>query len=210
MSGIRTELSVEVGSSCPVAEASAAVEGPVTDVTWTEAVDGEVTEQFAAPGDADLEHETVFDYGRRRIYEFDREAGEPCLCEAVQATVGPVTSVHARDGRLHVTIHSADVDRLRGLIASLRERFGDVSVEYLVESRDGDDDGDLVPVDVGRLTDRQREVVETAYRMGYFEYPRGANASEVAAELGIEPSTLAEHLAAAQSKLLAELLGEGR
>jgi predicted DNA binding protein len=59
------------------------------------------------------------------------------------------------------------------------------------------------------LTDRQPEVLETAYGTGYFEYPRGANASEVAGEPGIETSTLAEHLAAAQSKLLAELL-EGR
>ena len=79
-----------------------------------------------------------------------------------------------------------------------------------MEGRDGEDDGALVPVDVGRLTDRQREVLETAYGMGYFEYPRGANASEVAGELGIEPSTLAEHLAAAQSKLLAELLERRR
>jgi hypothetical protein len=67
-----------------------------------------------------------------------------------------------------------------------------------------------VPVDLERLTDRQREVVETAYRMGYFEYPRETNASGVAAELGIEPSTLAEHLAAAQSKLLGAVLdGQG-
>ena len=128
MSGIRTELSVDVSSACPVAEASATVEGPVTDVTWTEAVDGEVTEQFAAPGNADLAQEGVFDYGRRRVYGFDRAADERCLCEVVQATVGPVTSVHARDGRLHVTVHTGDVDLLRGLIATLRERFGGVSV----------------------------------------------------------------------------------
>jgi predicted DNA binding protein len=57
-----------------------------------------------------------------------------------------------------------------------------------------------------RLTDRQREVLRTAHEMGYFEYPRGANAGEVATALDIEPSTFTEHLNAAQSKLLDELL----
>ena len=56
-------------------------------------------------------------------------------------------------------------------------------------------------VDRGVLTDRQREVLRVAFEMGYFERPRETNAEAVAAALGIAPSTLAEHLAAAQSKL---------
>lgn len=66
----------------------------------------------------------------------------------------------------------------------------------------------LVEVDVDELTDRQLEVLETAHDLGYYQYPRGANASEVADALDICPSTLAEHLAAAQTKLLADVLGE--
>ncbi|GAB3684603.1 hypothetical protein GCM10028857_13820 [Salinarchaeum chitinilyticum] len=66
----------------------------------------------------------------------------------------------------------------------------------------------IVEVDVDQLTDRQLEVLETAHDMGYYQYPRGANASEVAEALDICPSTLAEHLAAAQSKLLADVLGD--
>jgi hypothetical protein len=42
--------------------------------------------------------------------------------------------------------------------------------------------------------------------MGYFEHPRTANAGEVADELDISRSTFAEHLAAAQSKLLDAVL----
>ena len=53
--------------------------------------------------------------------------------------------------------------------------------------------------------DRQREVVRTAY-MGYFEYPKGANAGEVAAALDISRSTFAEHLAAATGKLFGAVL----
>jgi len=51
-------------------------------------------------------------------------------------------------------------------------------------------------------------VLETAYRMGYFEYPRSANATEVAEALGVGLSTLAERLAAAQGRLLDELLAD--
>jgi len=42
--------------------------------------------------------------------------------------------------------------------------------------------------------------------MGYFERPRDANAGAVAEALDIAPSTFAEHLAAAQRKLLDEAL----
>ncbi len=65
-------------------------------------------------------------------------------------------------------------------------------------------------MDRGRLTARQREVLETAFEMGYFERPRRANATEVAAELGIGPSTFREHVSAAETKLLEDVLGERR
>jgi DNA-binding Lrp family transcriptional regulator len=210
MAGIRTELAIQEASSCPVARASQAVDGPMIDVTWTDNQGESVTEQFtAATSDEFDEFEQVFDYGSRKVYEFERAHGEPCICASIQQSLGPVTSVYARDGELHVTIHASDVAQLRELVRDLRDEFGPVNVEYLVQSRDGHEDAELVPVDVGRLTDRQREVLETAHRKGYFEYPRKANASEVAEELGIEPSTFTEHLAAAQSKLLDELLPRG-
>ena len=180
------------------------------DVTWTEHQGERVTEQFTAATAEDFgEFEQVFDYGSQKVYEFERSQDEPCICTHIQESLGPVTSVYARDGELHVTIHASDVEQLRTLVRDLREEFGTVNVEYLVQSRDSHEDAELVPVDVGRLTDRQREVLETAHEMGYFEYPRQANASEVAAALDIEPSTFTEHLAAAQSKLLDELLPRG-
>lgn len=207
MTGVRTELVFERAEGCPVAAASADVPGPVTDINWTNTEDGTVTEQVTVTGETDVEEfEQVFDYGARTVYEFDRGKTDPCVCEHIQTELGPVTDVHARGGDLHVTIHAGDVNGLRDLIMDLRERFGDVSVEYLVRSVETSEDTELVPVDVRKLTDRQREVLSTAHEMGYFEYPREANASEVADRLDIQPSTFAEHLAAAQGKLMEELL----
>ncbi|MFB6254394.1 MAG: PAS domain S-box protein [Halobacteriaceae archaeon] len=55
------------------------------------------------------------------------------------------------------------------------------------------------------LTSRQREALETAYHGGYFEWPRGSNAEEIADTMGISAPTLHEHLRSALSKLLSNL-----
>lgn len=206
MAGVRTELVFENAEGCPAADASSAVPGEIEDITWTEGTNGTVTEQVTVDGDADLPaFDPVFDDGSEQVYEFERPESDPCICEHIQVSLGPVTEVFADDGDLHVRLQTRDVDALRDLLVDLREEFGGVSVEYLVRSVDAEDGGELVPVDVRTLTDRQREVLETAHGMGYFEYPRDANATEVASELGIEPSTFSEHLAAAQGKLMDEL-----
>jgi len=59
---------------------------------------------------------------------------------------------------------------------------------------------------LGELTDRQREVVETAYAAGYYEVPRTASTEAVADELGLDPSTVAEHLQRAERNLMAHHL----
>lgn len=57
------------------------------------------------------------------------------------------------------------------------------------------------------LTDRQREVVRTAHEMGYYEIPRQVPTEEVAAELGLDQSTVSEHLQRAERNLLRTILG---
>ncbi|MFC7133865.1 MULTISPECIES: helix-turn-helix domain-containing protein [Salinibaculum] len=208
MTGVRTELVFERAEGCPAAQASTQVPSAISDITWTEGKDGTVKEQVTTDGSEDLpSFDPVFDYGSEQVYEFERPSSDPCICEHIQQSLGPVREVFAEDGDLHVRLHTTDVDALRELLVDLREDFGGVSVEYLVRSVDAEDGSELVPVDMRQLTDRQREVLETAHEMGYFEYPRDANATEVSRELGIEPSTFSEHLAAAQGKLLDELMG---
>lgn len=56
------------------------------------------------------------------------------------------------------------------------------------------------------LTDRQHEIVQTAYAMGYYDVPREASTDEIAAEVDLDSSTVAEHLQRAEHNLLTELL----
>ena len=59
-----------------------------------------------------------------------------------------------------------------------------------------------------RFTGRQLEVLRTAYDHGYFDWPRGSKAAEVAEALGVATPTFSQHVRAAQRKLT-ELLFEG-
>jgi len=58
------------------------------------------------------------------------------------------------------------------------------------------------------LTDRQREVVQTAYYSGFFESPRENTGEEVATMLDISPPAFYEHVRAVQRKLFAALFNE--
>jgi hypothetical protein len=207
MAGLRAEVRVEEPATCPVAAASC--DGSdVASVTRTAAADGRVVEEFAADGHVDVDGcEAVFSCGGRTVYRLSRDAGVECVCESLEAHDCPTRDVRAVDGALVVTFHARDVEAVREVVAGLRDRFDGVSLRRLVQSDDGNAAGDPVVVDRATLTARQREVLRTAHEMGYFERPRGANATAVAEELGVSVTTFAEHLAAAQSKVMDRLLG---
>ncbi|MFB6177821.1 MAG: helix-turn-helix domain-containing protein [Halobaculum sp.] len=73
-----------------------------------------------------------------------------------------------------------------------------------VSTRDGDRPGGS-PTDA--LTARQREVIGTAHRGGFFDWPRGHTGEEIAAELGIAPSTFHQHVRTGTSRLFDALFG---
>lgn len=59
---------------------------------------------------------------------------------------------------------------------------------------------------IDALTDRQEEVIQTAFDMGYYEVPREASTDQVAAELGLDSSTVSEHLQRAERNVLRQVL----
>lgn len=58
-----------------------------------------------------------------------------------------------------------------------------------------------------RLSQRQTEAMEAAADLGYYDVPREASHEDVAAVLGCAPSTAAEHLRKAESKLVSSTFG---
>jgi DNA-binding NarL/FixJ family response regulator len=65
-------------------------------------------------------------------------------------------------------------------------------------------DGPASPLDA--LTGRQRDVLETAWEMGYYAVPKAVSAAEIANEMGLDPSTINEHLQRAERNLLEQIL----
>lgn len=215
--GLRAELTISSPTDCPVAQLTSA-SGAVADgiaMTGVENGDDTVTEEFmldsddaieAVPGSDDVRDMTeVFSYGSKHIYRFHRgQAG--CACELIQQLGCPITDVRARDGKLFITVHTTGIDQLRDVLSDLRAGVSGVTVQRLLHSGTDDTTTDFVLLDRSELTDRQREVLETAHDMGYFEHGQGSNAGEVAAALEINTSTFSEHLRAAQRKLLETIL----
>ncbi|MEF8771637.1 helix-turn-helix domain-containing protein [Halodesulfurarchaeum sp.] len=209
--GIRAKIRLSDLESCPVAQVS---QDEVECFNVSKRVDpesGRVTEEFATDTEvtsegADLE--PIFSYGEQSVYRFQRSFGHDCACEMVEEYDCPIVDTQAIDGDLSIVFHAPTMNELRGAVTALRDNYDNVDVQRLVSSRDEEGSEDLVFVDRGELTERQREVLETAHSMGYFKHPKGSNAGEVAEALGITTSTFTEHLAAAQSKLLNSILEE--
>lgn len=207
--GILATVAVRNPSSCPVATMSRgeAVKSVSQGKVRDEQVSVEVTTAGAVPGDHQI-GEQVFEYESEAVYRLEREAGVGCACERIEDHGCPVREMSAAEGQLLVTFIADDVETLRTVIEDLREREPSVSVRCLKRSSTDQSERETMFIDRESFTERQREVLRTAHEMGYFDHPKRANATEVAAELDISTSTFAEHLAAAQSKLMDALFPE--
>jgi hypothetical protein len=204
-SGILTSVSIRDPEACPVAAVSneTRVHSVSQQYSTTGTVPIEVTTEGALP--ADLAADLVFESDGSFVYQLGRPAGNGCPCESIADHGCPVRHVSAEGGEVVYDFIAPDLETVRSIIDELRSDGVPVVLRTLQRSNrdtDTDFDADTVVLDRGVLTDRQREVLLTAHRMGYFDRPRKANGREVAAELDVAPSTFAEHLAAAQSKLM--------
>jgi predicted DNA binding protein len=97
------------------------------------------------------------------------------------------------DGRLRVVMIGETSEVLRTALADLPPAL-DVTVERIGPYPDG---GELVSL----LTDRQREVLDVALDLGYYDVPRGATHRDVAERLGLSVGTVSEHLQKIESRV---------
>ncbi|OIB59071.1 helix-turn-helix domain-containing protein [Natrialba sp. SSL1] len=184
-----------------------------TDGNATTDVDTQQS-QSTTPADDPLATESVFgpvfSYGETNLYRWVRneDRNNPCPCVCLGSFGCPVHRYTVDDGTVTLVFHATDFEQLQTIMNEFRDRFPNVNVKRLLQPPLEGTPEERVFVNRGKLTDRQEEVLETAYQMGYFERPKGANATEVAAELEITQSTATEHLSAAQRKIFGDVLGQ--
>jgi len=212
--GIRATVEFPTGTPCRIARLSGEIDG-IIDTVWTSVAtpDGAPsTSDFVVRGEAPPEEpglEHVISVGDRHVLRVAHDGPAACPCECIGRFGCPVQRYLAQSGRLRLVFNATSFEQLQAVVGELNERFPDLDVRRLVRAPSADEATDAVFVDRGQLTGRQLEVLQTAYREGYFETPRRANATEIAATLDINPSTFAEHLASAQRKVFGDVLEEG-
>jgi hypothetical protein len=68
-------------------------------------------------------------------------------------------------------------------------------------------DADFSPISpLNQLTERQREVLIAAHRLGYYDVPRKITSEELAKKLNLVDSTVVEHLRKAEQRLITHIL----
>ncbi|WP_225317593.1 MULTISPECIES: helix-turn-helix domain-containing protein [Haloferax] len=98
------------------------------------------------------------------------------------------------DGRLRVVMIGETNEVLREALTDLPPELA-VTVERLGPYPDS---GEHV---VSLLTDRQRDVLDVALDLGYYDVPRGATHRDIATRLGLSTGTVSEHLQKIESRV---------
>lgn len=122
---------------------------------------------------------------------------QAAFAETDLVTVPPL--VYESGGRLSMGIIGAS-DDMKSALASMPD-----PIDYEV-SRVGEYRGDSRMAGAG-LTDRQREALRAAQRVGYFDVPRSGSVADVATHLDCAKSTASTHLRKAEAALVDAYLG---
>ena len=209
-SGIRATVTFDSPAGCPVAGFSRTTGAVVDSISTSVSPGGETVTEFLVDADElsdDADLEPIFSYGTADVYRTEHVGDCPCAC--LGGFDCPIHRYLADGDELTLVFHAAEFETLQDAMATLREEFPSADVQQLLQPPLSGSHEDRRFVNRGKLTDRQFEVLQTAYRQGYFERPKGANATELAEELGISQSTFTEHLVAAQRKLLGDVFADG-
>ena len=116
---------------------------------------------------------------------------------------GTVTELTVEGGTATVVAEFAPNVGVRPLVDELNRQFPSVELRSKQEVTPTDQTpaGFRESIDE-KLTEKQQSVLRAAYHAGYFEWPRGSTAEELAESMDISSPTLHNHLRRAQQKLL--------
>jgi PAS domain S-box-containing protein len=132
---------------------------------------------------------------------------EPCLGSVVSDRGMLLRGLWAENGQCRLTVEvpkTADARRAVNLILS---QYEGTQLLAKQESRTSSSSNKSINGGVlEALTPRQREVMETAYRFGYFDSPRRANGDDIAELFGFSNAAFHQHLRKAERTLFEELL----
>lgn len=141
------------------------------------------------------EYFLISEVGSMRLYQLILTISRPPFVDEILTRKRFPESVTMRADGLYVKQQFANRDEFATWRELHRNAGISVHLDRLYESTSTD--ADLIGV-----SDKQREALLTAYECGYFAVPQQASLADVAAELDISLSALAERLHRAQAHLI--------
>jgi predicted DNA binding protein len=109
----------------------------------------------------------------------------------------------AADGHGEVVAEVATGTELRPIVDAVHAAFP--AAEFVAKRRLGRapvTPGDYYESLEGAVTERQLETLRAAHLGGYFEWPRGRKAGEIASAMGVADTTWLRHLRKAEATLV--------
>jgi hypothetical protein len=89
-------------------------------------------------------------------------------------------------------------------VKEFMEKIDSIGIRYRVVLLT---DANFSPISpLNQLTEKQREVLIAAYKMGYYDIPRKITSQELGKKLGLVDSTVVEHLRKAEQRLMTQIL----
>lgn len=130
---------------------------------------------------------------------YEPDAVEKTLLEGIDTEAISIDwPMRETNDGLQVTLFGEDA-ALQQLIAGFPDEV-DVTLERTGEYQPNIGDP------AGQLTDRQREILQTALAAGYYDIPRRATQRDLATEFGLSRGTIGDHLRRAEAKIIRSII----
>ena len=128
------------------------------------------------------------------------DASPGCLCPVLKAQQCLARIEAVRAGALVMTLTVPSRRALSDTLDALTEAGATVSMVWIAGP-----DSDTLEVDAETITDKQREALETALEVGYYD-DQSTSLSDLAAELGLSESAVSQRLNTAETRLVRSVI----
>jgi PAS domain S-box-containing protein len=130
----------------------------------------------------------------------------PTIASRINRHGGRLRSMEATPDGLDTRVELPPETNVREFVSIFREQFGPVElISRQTVERERATIRDHVTSLMTSITERQREVLRTAYLSGFFEWPRESTGEEIAEYLDVSQPTVNRHLRLAQQRLFQQL-----
>jgi ribosomal protein S13 len=107
--------------------------------------------------------------------------------------------LEVRDGKVKVSFVGSEQQ-----VKQFMEKIDAIGIRYRVTLLTDANFSPMSPL--SQLTEKQRQVLLSAYQHGYYDIPRRVTSEELARKLGLVDSTVVEHLRKAELRLIKQII----